>query len=91
MRERRSPSQFAKASSKRIPVTEKGLAERRAHSTPTYIVGAAANVWGQAAFDAGSEVGSGAGPQIYAEKTVGCSPRFPLDMMIPIGSRLSTG
>jgi hypothetical protein len=40
----------------------------------------------QAAFEAGSTVGSGAGPQIYAEKTVGCSSRFPFDMMIPSGS-----
>jgi uncharacterized heparinase superfamily protein len=43
-----------------------------------------------AAFDAGSEVGSGAGPQMYAEKTVGYGSRSPFEIMMPSGSAGST-
>ena len=43
----------------------------------------------QATLVAGSVAGSGAGPQIYAEKTGRGSARSPREMMIPIASSVS--
>ena len=39
----------------------------------------------QATLVEGSRTGSGAGPQMYAEKIGFCSVRSPREMMIPIG------
>ena len=43
----------------------------------------------QATLLEGSRTGSGAGPQMYAEKIGRCSVRSPRDMTIPIGSSFS--